>query len=245
MTGGRPWTPTPCNGSARLAWPSGGGAILAVGQRRTPDEERQTIIHGTVPLIAACAYLAMAVGQGSVLLPSGREFYFMRYVDWLVTTPLLLAALSISGVHEGRKPAGLILGLLLADVMMVVTGFGFGASEGGVKWTWYLISCGAFAAVGWVVWRPLQQANARQRDDVRAKYQRNALVLTALWSAYPLVVIPAPDGLGIMPEAVATALLLLLDWLSKVAYGWASTKSDTAITTRDLAEGTASERRPA
>lgn len=212
----------------------GGGAILAIGKRRTPDEEWQTVIHGIVPLVAACAYFAMAVGQGSVVLPSGREFYFMRYVDWLVTTPLLLAALSLSGVHEGRKPAGLVLGLLLADAMMVVTGFAFGASEGGLKWTWYLISCGAFAAVGWVVWRPLLQANAVQRDDVRAKYHRNALILTVLWSAYPLVIIPAPDGLGVISEALATGLLLVLDWASKVAYGLMSTKADAAITERDL-----------
>lgn len=211
----------------------GGAAILAMGQRRTPDEERQTIIHGTVPLVAACAYLAMAAGQGSVVLPSGREFYFMRYLDWLVTTPLL-AALFFGAVHEGRKPMGLLLGLVLADAMMVVTGFAFGASEGGLKWTWYAVSCGAFAAVGWVVWRPLLQANARQRDDVRAAYRRNALTLTVLWSGYPLVVIPAPDGLGVVGEATATGLLLVLDWVSKVAYGLMCTKADAAITERDL-----------
>lgn len=228
-------------GAASMA--VGGGVILAAGKRRTPDEEQQTIIHGIVPLIAACAYFAMAVGQGSAVLPSGREFYFMRYLDWLVTTPLLLLALALAGVHEGRKPAGLVLGLLLADAMMVVTGLAFGASEGGLKWTWYAISCGAFAAVGWVVWRPLLQANARQRDDVRAKYGRSSLVLTVLWSAYPLVVIPAPDGLGVISEALATGLLLVLDLLSKVAYGLMCTKADAAITERDLAsEGVRSSR---
>jgi len=36
----------------------GGGAILATGERRTA-QQAHTILHGIVPLIAACAYLAM------------------------------------------------------------------------------------------------------------------------------------------------------------------------------------------
>jgi hypothetical protein len=40
-------------------------------QRRTPAEEADTIIHGLVPIIAACSYFAMATGQGSILPASG------------------------------------------------------------------------------------------------------------------------------------------------------------------------------
>jgi hypothetical protein len=32
-----------------------------------------TIIHGLVPIIAACSYFAMATGQGSILLPAGPD----------------------------------------------------------------------------------------------------------------------------------------------------------------------------
>ena len=223
-------------GAAAMA--AGGALILRVGQRRTASEETQTIIHGIVPLVAACAYFAMASGQGSAVLRDGREFYFLRYADWLVTTPLLLLSLALAALHEGPRRHGLIGGLLLADAMMIGAGFAFGASTApAVKWTWYAISCGAFAAVLYVMWRPLLRANAAERDDVRAEYRRDVLVLTGLWLAYPLVIIPAPDGLGLISEALATGLLLVLDLLSKVAYGLLATKGDAGVTARDLSSG--------
>lgn len=45
--------------------------ILMIGKRRTPWESLQTVLHSLVPIIAACAYPAMATGQGLVLLPTG------------------------------------------------------------------------------------------------------------------------------------------------------------------------------
>lgn len=70
-----------------VAMLAGGVALLALGKRRTADEESHTVIHGIVPVIAACSYFAMAVGQGSIVLPiegaagATREFFFARYID--------------------------------------------------------------------------------------------------------------------------------------------------------------------
>ncbi len=38
---------------------------------------------------AFISYLAMASGAGSTILDDGREFYFFRYLDWLVTKTLI------------------------------------------------------------------------------------------------------------------------------------------------------------
>ena len=79
---------------------AGGLAILALGKRRTPGEESHTVLHGIIPIIAACSYFAIAVGQGSIALPiegvpgTTRDFYFVRHVDWTFTTPPLLTAQS-------------------------------------------------------------------------------------------------------------------------------------------------------
>ncbi len=78
-----------------IAMLAGGFAILGVGKRRTGHEQAHTIYHGVVPIIAACSYFAMAVGQGSIILPlgapeaTGRLFYYARYIDRTFTTPLL------------------------------------------------------------------------------------------------------------------------------------------------------------
>ena len=219
----------------------GGLAILAVGKRRTAAEELQTVLHGTVPLIAACAYFAMAIGQGQVLLPvlggGSRIFYFARYIDWTFTTPLLLVSVTVTAMHAGEKRAGALVGIVVADLMMIVTAFCFGASlVEWMKWTWFIVSCAAFLGVYYVLFLPNMQANARERDDIRRHYKTNAVILSVLWLIYPVVLAVAPDGLGIIGDTAAVLAIAVLDVVSKVAYGLLAVSSDAKATDRDLAE---------
>ncbi|MGI4796788.1 MAG: bacteriorhodopsin [Janthinobacterium lividum] len=226
---------------------AGGLLILAVGKRRTPSEGLQTVLHGIIPIIAACLYFAMATGQGAVALPTSevipggtpgtRIFYFARYIDWTFTTPLLLLALSFTAMHAGRKRTGAIVGCILADVMMIITAFAFGASETAwVKWTWFLISCVAFLGVYYVIWVSQLEANALERDDIRSSYRRDATILSVLWLAYPIVLAVAPDGLGVLSDASSVLLIAILDVLAKPVAGLLSVISDTKATDRDMAE---------
>jgi bacteriorhodopsin len=224
----------------------GGLGILLIGKRRTKSEELQTVLHGIVPIIAACSYFAMATGQGAILLPfhtasspvdGTRIFYFARYIDWFFTTPLLLVSLSMTAMHAGTKRNGAIAGIVLADVIMIVTSFFFGASEiPSLKWTWFIISCVAFLGVYYVIWVSLMQANNEERDDVQTTYRRNATILSVLWLIYPLVLLVSPDGLYAISDTFAVFCIMVLDVLAKVVYGFMSIASDTKITNRDLSE---------
>ncbi len=228
----------------------GGLLILATGKRRTSSEGLHTVLHGVVPIIAACSYLAMATGQGLVSLPTvggailagetapTRVFYYARYVDWTFTTPLLLVSLGMTAMRHGPKRHGAIVGAVLADVMMIVTAFAFGASlQGWTKWTWFIVSCAAFLGVYYVIWKTQMEANATQRDDVQATYRRNASILSVVWLIYPIILAVAPDGLGIVSDATSVLVIAVLDVVAKVVYGYMSVKSDTAATDKDLAEG--------
>lgn len=226
----------------------GGLLILVTGKRRTPTESLHTLLHGIVPIIAACSYLAMATGQGLVLLPTTdavaagaatptRVFYFARYIDWTFTTPLLLVSLGLTAMRHVRKDYGAITGAVLADVMMIVTAFAFGASlQGWTKWTWFLVSCVAFLGVYYVIWKSQMEANATERDDVRATYRRNAAILSVVWLVYPVILAVAPDGLGLVGDAASVLVIAILDTVAKVVYGYMAVVSDTKATDRDLAE---------
>ncbi len=229
---------------------AGGLLILAAGKRRTQGEGLHTVLHGIVPIIAACSYLAMATGQGLITLPTvggailagettpTRVFYFARYIDWTFTTPLLLISLGMTAMRHGPKRHGALVGSVLSDVMMIITAFIFGASlQGWTKWTWFIVSCAAFLGVYYVIWKTQMEGNATQRDDVRATYKRNASILSLVWLVYPIILAVAPDGLGIVSDATSVLLIAILDVIAKVAYGYMSVKSDTAATDRDLAEG--------
>ena len=236
----------------------GGLAILFLGKRRTSTEELQTVTHGIVPIIAACSYFAMASGQGAILLPTinadtgglaTRVFYWARYIDWTFTTPLLLSSLAVTAMHSGRRHAGIFVGVILADLMMIATAFFFGLSEiAWLKWTWFLISCIAFLGVYYVIWVSQLEASRLEREDVRADYRRNAILLSVLWFLYPIILAISPDGLGVVSGTVGVFLIAVVDVTAKVVYGLMATMADTRATTRDLAETgstTASIRRAA
>ncbi len=228
---------------------SGGLLILLAGKHRASSEAMQTMLHGIIPLIAAISYFAMATKQGLVVLPTDtavatgngatRLFYYARYTDWAFTTPLLLISLGLSRMYAGLKRSWLLTGAVLADLLMIVTAFNFGASETpGVKWTWFIISCVAFLGVYYVLWVPQLEAVSTEREDVRSGYKRHAAILSVLWFAYPFVLAVAPDGLNVLSDSLSVLAIAVLDILSKVAYRFLTIAFDKAVTDRDLKERT-------
>ncbi len=223
----------------------GGLAILAIGKQRTASEQAHTIYHGIVPILAACSYFAMAVGQGSVLIHTGpadggatRVFYFARYIDWTFTTPLLLLSLAVTALHSGMRRGGMVAGLLISDVLMIVTSFVFGASAvEWVKWTWFLISCVAFLGVFYVMWVPMLRENALESAEVQSDYRRNAIMLSVLWLVYPVILAVSTDGLGVISDTQGVAAVAIIDVISKVAYGLLTVVSTTKLVTHEMARG--------
>ncbi len=220
----------------------GGLVILALGRARTAAEQSHTIYHGIVPIIAACSYFAMACGQGSLVLPlgaaqhTGRLFYYARYIDWTFTTPLLLLSLAGTAMHANMRRHGLVAGLLIADVIMILTALFFGLSDVvWIKWTWFAVSCVAFLAVYYVLWGPMLAENSHETEPVRSDYRRNALILSVLWLVYPLILAVSTDGLGLISSALGVALIAVIDLVSKVAYGLLSVTSTTRLVSDELA----------
>jgi bacteriorhodopsin len=198
------------------------GAVLltVLGKKRTQDEEAHTVIHGLVPLIAAIAYFSMAIGQGGVTLSDGRVFWYARYIDWSITTPLLLLGLCITALHGAHRRRALVAAVLGADVLMIVTGLFSGLStEAFPRWSWFLISCGAFVALYVALFGPLLE-ESRARDDIRRhSYLTSAVALGGLWLLYPVVVLLGPDGVGVWSPTTTTGCITVVDLLSKLAYG--------------------------
>jgi bacteriorhodopsin len=231
---------------------AGAALILVMGKRRTAAEETDTIIHGIVPIIAACSYLAMATGQGSIQLPAGpdagtatRAFYFARYIDWSFTTPLLLLGLANTAMHSGMRRPAVIWGMIGSDLIMIVTAFVFGLSQvAWLKWTWFAISCGAFLAVYYGIFVQLREENAREREDTRTAFMQNAVFLSVLWMAYPVVLLFGDDGLGLLSPSLGLGIIAVLDLVAKVVYGIMATRRTAQRVDRDLAQGTSPQARP-
>jgi bacteriorhodopsin len=195
---------------------------FALASNRREQEEGDLIAHFYVPMIAFALYLLMALGVGSLTTSTGRVFYFGRYIDWTFTTPLLLWSLVSAGLQgTGIKRTALVLGLLGADVYMILTGYVAGVTDNmTVKWCFYITSCAAFVAIYGLLFGPFKKLTATGSNG--SDYMKKASVLSLVWLAYPVVFIVGQEGLRLWSGTVDAALYTILDLTAKVLYGlWA------------------------
>jgi bacteriorhodopsin len=198
-------------------------AIYGTG-KKTPPSRHHTLLHATVPFIAATAYLAMAFGIGTLIKADGSAIYFARYADWTVTTPILLSSLVLLAFHERGKTGeigGYLTSIIVLDVLMIVTGLISSAADGPLaKWVWYLWSCAAFLGVLYLLWGPLRAMAVERGGALGAAYGKNVTFLTVIWFLYPVVFLVGPEGLKIITDPTSVWAILIMDIIAKVVYAF-------------------------
>jgi bacteriorhodopsin len=167
-----------------------------------------------VPVIAATLYTALGMGQGSTTV-EGEKVYWVRYLTWFTTTPLLLNQLCRL-VHA--RP-GVVFGLLAANQFMIATGLAAELSAAPRSWAWYAISSVAFAFILLTLAGDLTREADGLPDDVRRLFLRLRDVNVVTWLGYPIVWALGTKGLEVLSPAAQTAGYVLLDLASKVGFG--------------------------
>lgn len=208
-------------------------AIYATGSK-VPPSQHHTLLHASVPFLAATAYLAMAFGIGTIVKADGAATYVARYLDWSVTTPILLAGLVLTAFHErGRtgEVGGFLTAIIVLDVMMIVTGLISSLADlPALKWIWFGWSCAAFAGVLYLLWVPLRQIAVANGSVLGAAYGRNLTFLTIVWFLYPIVFYLSPEGIGAISDPAAVWAILVMDVVAKVVYAfYAAANLDKAL----------------
>lgn len=197
------------------------GALLFVAWSRNPKgvPHYEYAIAIFIPVWSGLAYMAMALGQGIVEV-NGREVYVARYLDWLVTTPLLLAALAFTAMfYSQHKHVSLVVALMGADVVMILTGLFADLTEREVvKWLWYAIGCVCLLVIITIAWGALRRIAYAHGEELGRVYTRVATLLTVLWLGYPTIWALGPSGLGILGSTTTTALFVVLPVVSKVGF---------------------------
>ena len=182
---------------------STGSILLTDGKQmafRVPVQKRLFhILTAFITTFAAISYFAMAVGDGKswshstikeshkhvpdVTKDVYREVYWVRYVDWSLTTPLLLLDLAFLAGLSGAN----ILVAVVADLIMILTGlFAAFSKDDTAKWGFYAIACLAYLVV-------VYQLAVHGRATVKAKDSKTATFFQAiagftlvLWTVYPM-----------------------------------------------------------
>lgn len=196
------------------------GALLFVVWSRNPRQvpHYEYVIAIFIPVWSGLAYMAMALGQGSLQVGE-RTVYVARYLDWLVSTPLLLVALASTAMFFRPLQKSVIATLVGLDVIMILSGLFADLTERPeVRWLWYAIGCVCLLLILSIVWGRLRREAYAHNTEIGQAYTRTAGLLSALWFGYPLIWALGPSGIRLFGSNTEVVLFVLLPIVSKV--GW-------------------------
>ena len=194
-------------------------AFQALSQNPQKVPPYKYLIHTFVVVWSGLAYASIALGQGSMEV-EGKTVHYARYIDWVVSTPLLLLSLNLTGKYN-IKIEGTVTGALLGtQAIMIITGLVAELSPDNIKWFWYTAGCLALIVVLYLMWQPLKHKAETQNRYIAGVYRKSALFLTVQWLAYPLVWAIGSMGAGLLDENTTTVLFILLPIISKSGFGF-------------------------
>jgi len=190
------------------------------------------VITTFITVIAALSYFAMATGHGASYhhvkvkeshkhVPDTtheiyREVYYARYIDWSLTTPLLLLDLALLAGLNGAD----ILVTIFADLIMILTGLfaAFGAEGTPQKWGWYTIACIAYLVVIFELVFHGRRTAAAKGGKVGKFFNAIGGFTLLIWTVYPIIwgIADGSRNLNIDEEIIAYAVL---DILAKPIFG--------------------------
>ena len=163
-----------------------------------PPYRTAITVTGLVTLIALYHYVrifaswegAYILVDGSMKLTDVRFNDAYRYVDWLLTVPLLLVELILVmrlSASETRAKATK-LGLLAA--LMVVLGYpGEISSDPGTRWLWWSLAMVPFVLIVYDLFVGLKASIATQPKEVRSLVSAARTLTVVSWLFYPVVFI--------------------------------------------------------
>lgn len=164
---------------------------------------------------------AFQIGDNGLYTATGQPFNdAYRYIDWLLTVPLLVAEL-IAVMKLGKGSGALTFRLAAAAALMVILGYpGETAADTGTRALWGAISTIPFVYILWVLFRELGPTIERQTGHTQVLLRNTRLLLLATWGFYPIVYLLPILGVQATSALVAVQVgYCIADVAAKCGYG--------------------------
>lgn len=199
--------------------------IYLLGTKFRPQDKLHVIIPLAVTSIATISYYALARGQADVMV-GGDIVYYGRYLDWLVTTPLLLLSLIVIALPPLKKASSsrqrltLISAVLLSDILMILTGlFADLSTEMFDVTVWYVASCLWFIIVGILMFGEVRKQAYANSAKIGETYTKLLTFLSVVWVFYPLVWVFGTTGTNSISAETEAAAYAIMDITAKAVFG--------------------------
>jgi bacteriorhodopsin len=172
--------------------------LFVARERVLPRYRMAVMVSGTVTAIAAYHYFRMFDNFNHAFagMENNPDAYNVgyRYVDWLLTVPLLLVELVAVLALAKAAQSSILNRLVPAAAAMIVLGYPGDAKldiMGIAPSVWGLLSTIPFLYILYVLFIELGKSLTRQSEAVQRKVKLLRLLLIATWGVYPITFILA------------------------------------------------------
>lgn len=164
-------------------------------------------INMMVNFVTIASYILMVSGLFVVTTTTGEAIYWTRWAFYAVSCSLLMVEISmVLRIDNSNR-----LEILIFNAMVMITGLFASISDGLIKWLFFILSSVAYLYVLYQISRNRSEGNFI------------VTFVAIFWTGFPLVWILSPAGL-ILLDAFWTALLyLVLDFITKIYFGFHTT----------------------
>jgi len=210
------------------------GVFFVLARDRVAPKYRISLVVSTLVVgIAAYHYLrifgsweAAYVLEGGNYVASVKKFNdAYRYVDWLLTVPLLVVELLLVMGLTGAKKEGMLTNMVIAAFLMIALGYPGElitdeTSMMGMRGLWGFLSTLPFVYIVYTLWNELGIAAAEKEGKTAVLYRNIRLLLLATWGFYPIVYMAPFFGWeGASTKVAIQVGYSIADVLAKAGYG--------------------------
>ena len=214
--------------------------LLVVQGRVLPRYRQALVVSAMVCLIAAYHYWRIfdsfteayvATGAGDPAMAGMEPTYVLvngdgfnegyRYVDWLLTVPLLLfEAIAVLALARAVR-RNLMIKLIPAAFLMIALGYpGEISTDNMTRGIWGALSTIPFLYILYVLWVELSKNMTTQPEQVRKDLNGLRLLLLATWGVYPIAYLLPQLGIDSADAFVGRQLgYSIADVLAKCLFG--------------------------
>ena len=209
-----------------------GTGLLAYGYTLVPEATRKRyLLLISIPGIAIVAYALLTLGVGAIQSES-HTVYVVRYIDWLLTTPINVLYLALLA-QTSRANTYKLVGL---QALTIVFGFAGAVTASPLSYLLFGLGSACFVGVVYLLYGEIAADAAATLSDLEdSLYRTLRNFVVVLWSVYPVVWLLGQAGIGLMDVETATLVIVYLDVVTKVGFGiialYAWTDMDTVTMT--------------
>ncbi len=218
------WLACVCMGAATL--------FFFLERSNVPVKYRTTLtVSGLITGIACFHYFKMAEIYAGGGFPT--EY---RYIDWIVTTPLMLIKFPLL-LGLGAKGKKLFTQLVVLDVFMIVTAYiaEVSAIGSGTWWTFFLVACVAELLIVATLYVQMRESLLDAPQPIAKAIRLMRTFILIGWAIYPIGFLMALTGES--GGALREMFYNVADVINKVGFGLVAYNGIKAIAEVDRSLG--------